>query len=217
MALFKTHLHFAVVTSAIGAINLYHSNLLSSLETIGAVAIATIGGVLPDIDAKNSKPLKAVFEVVSVVLPLVILIFLPKNRSLVEMVFLWISFGLLTRAVLELIFKFTVHRGIFHSVIMAVVIFELGYIIFPYLFGEQKGAIFSFFLFFGYIGHLFLDEMVSVIFIKKSFGSALKLYDKNNKIGSLILYLLSVVLFWFEKIKIDFFYKAIKSFGLMEF
>jgi glutamine amidotransferase PdxT len=54
-------------------------------------------------------------------------------------------------------------------------------------------------LLFGFITHLVLDEICSVnlmnIRVKKSFGSAVKFFDKSNTSGYLILYLLLSLLF----------------------
>ena len=65
------------------------------------------------------------------------------------------------------------------------------------------------FLLFGFIIHLLLDEIVSLNLlgfnIKKSFGSALKLYDRENLLGTVILYIIIIVFFFFTPIKVDVF------------
>jgi hypothetical protein len=50
----------------------------------------------------------------------------------------------------------------------------------------------------GFVTHLLLDEFYSAVMLKKSFGTAFKLYSKNNSIGYFILYGLICFLFFYN-------------------
>ena len=97
--------------------------------------------------------------------------------------------------------KVTSHRGMFHS-IPAALIFGFGFsLLFYYIFNFDAmfSWYFGMFVFFGYLVHLILDEIYSVDLsnrrIKRSFGTALKLYSKDTK-STLLFYILVGVLFW---------------------
>ncbi len=72
------------------------------------------------------------------------------------------------------------------------------------------------FIFFCFLVHLLLDELVSLnalgISIKKSFGTALKLYDKHNIYGSISLYVLIAIMLYSIDIDLDVFAKVYDSF-----
>jgi hypothetical protein len=98
--------------------------------------------------------------------------------------------------VLELFNKFTTHRGIFHSIPASFVFGLIVTIILHYLFNwsEFNSWLGGFFITFGSIVHLILDEIYSIDFmgrrIKKSFGTALKLYDDKQIYPNIMIYLL---------------------------
>ena len=87
---------------------------------------------------------------------------------------------------------------------------------------SEFSSIIAFFIFFGFIVHLLLDEIYSFnllgIKIKKSFGTALKLYAKNNLIGTLILYILILLFFKYVPINTEVFlhiFRVLKDIKIM--
>ena len=86
--------------------------------------------------------------------------------------------------------KYSVHRGIWHSITAALVCSFATAIFFYYVLGRPDGVAWlaAGFMFIGYLTHLTLDEIYSVdvlgAYIKKSFGTALKLIDSRYKIAS---------------------------------
>jgi len=212
MASFEQHVNGAVVATGVAIVPLYSASLLNVNQSLIVLALGIIGGVLPDLDSDNSKPLQIVFKIFSIFLPLIILLSLFEHSSLVKLIGYWLLASVLLHlTVFKLFIKLTVHRGIFHSIPMGVVFGQIT----TYLFlnSLHYNLIFStlagIFISFGFMVHLLLDELVSLnalgLRVKKSFGTAFKLYDKNNIFGTLVLYIIIGLLFYFTPIKQDIF------------
>ena len=148
-----------------------------------------------------------------------ILFSIPENLSILAIIAIWFFSSLLLHLTLFKIFlTLTSHRGIFHSIPMGLLFAELTTLLFYKVlyvdatFSITAGA----FLFFGFILHLLLDELFSInalgLSIKKSFGSALKLYDKNNIIGTIILYALVASLYSIIPVQNDIFINVFNVF-----
>jgi hypothetical protein len=129
-----------------------------------------------------------------------------QTYSLVEMLAaVLLLYGFMQIIVINLFRKLTKHRGLFHSV-PACLLYGLSIILFSthILHVDSFTAwLFGFFGSFGYFVHLFLDEAYSVDLsnqrIKRSFGTALKLFSFQNNIaiiGSLMLYLFLAISFY---------------------
>ena len=92
--------------------------------------------------------------------------------------------------------RFTVHRGLMHSIPAGVCICLIVINVSYYLLGIDHYVSWAagFFLLLGFFVHLALDELYSFnmfsIPIKKSFGSAMKLFSTKNFIGSILLYVM---------------------------
>ena len=195
MADFKTHLGFATVISA-GAITLVPSSQGLTFPLL--VAIGSVGGMLPDIDSDTSRPTKMLFMYISIMISAT-LFGIYYNYSILTAVIMGIVGLFLTMYIVRpVFFKFTKHRGIFHSVPMAMMFgivlyyFLLEY--FSYSFALYSGM----FLTLGYVTHLALDEIYSVDVmgaeIKRSFGTAVKIFEKDRKLLYISLYI--IILFF---------------------
>ena len=121
---------------------------------------------------------------------------LPWVWAACALVFLLVQFG-----VRQIFARFTVHRGIFHSLLAG----------FLFMFIAAAGAaalgasgttswFLALFLGFGYCIHLLLDEIFSVDFmnitIKRSFGTAFKLFDYRNMATSALMAIAVIALFF---------------------
>jgi hypothetical protein len=124
--------------------------------------------------------------------------------SIVELSLLWLGvFVLIRYAVCTLFARFTVHRGIFHSLLAACFFWFLTtavtYHVFrmPPLHAWLTGC----FVALGYVVHLVLDELYSVDLmgasIKRSFGTALKPVSFTSIKATLVLSLATVCLLYF--------------------
>ena len=62
MANFNTHFNVAFMASATLGVVMFKAGMLSPSLLIGCVAAGTIGGLLPDLDSDNSRPLDIGFN-----------------------------------------------------------------------------------------------------------------------------------------------------------
>ncbi|PIF04935.1 MAG: hypothetical protein CSA86_00065 [Arcobacter sp.] len=196
MASFAQHVNTAVIISGVTIAPLYSSGLININQSLALLCFGIIGGVLPDIDLENSKPIQITSSILSLFIPLLAILTLLESLSILKMLFIWfLSAILLHFFIFKIVLHFTVHRGIIHSIPMAIVMGYTTHIVlehllhYEYLFSLLCGI----FLFFGFIIHLILDEMISLnafgMSFKKSLGTALKLYDKKNLAGTFLLYI----------------------------
>lgn len=202
MAAFKEHVNIATMAVGVVVITLYSAHLLTLYQTLVALFIGILGGILPDVDSDNSTPLQAIFKIFSIIFPLLILLSFFTVMPVLQTLALWVAFAILLRITLFKFFIYiTHHRGIFHSIPMAIFVGELTLL---FVYYETKGGlklavIYGFIITFGFLIHLLLDEVYSInafgIKMKKSFGTALKLYDRNNLIGTLLLYLFIIAIY----------------------
>jgi hypothetical protein len=202
LANFKTHFNVAASASAVVSVSVLAINLITPVEAMIMFLFGTIGGLLPDLDSDNSVPLRIGFKIFAYISSFLVMFALSENMTIIEMLIIWIlAFIFMRLVVLNLFNKFTVHRGIFHSV-PASVVFGLIIVIFlHYLFSFSpfKAWLAGFFIFFGSMVHLILDEVYSIDVmgrrIKKSFGTAVKFYDKKTVYPNIVIYVVMVFLF----------------------
>ena len=177
--------------------------LLTVEQSLIALFFGILGGVAPDLDSDTSQPVQSVFTLFSITLPLILILSFHTTFSIIKMLLIWSFATLILKMIFFKIFlSLTRHRGIFHTIPMGLLFAQLVILLCFKFFhiNTDTSFIYGFFMFFGFFIHLLLDEVYSVnvlgIKIKKSFGTALKLYDKNNKIGTLILYIF-IILLWY--------------------
>ncbi|MFW2178314.1 MULTISPECIES: metal-dependent hydrolase [unclassified Moraxella] len=204
MANFNTHLTGAFVSSGIMGLVVYKAGMLVGSEFLLCSVVGTIGGLLPDIDLEHSVPARIGFNVLSLLLAFGMVIYWSPQLSLVELMITWLLTYIIMRwGVFTIFSSMTVHRGIVHSVpYMAVLALSLVYISFYLM---KYTVVFSWFmglfLFFGSMVHLLLDEMYSVnvfgLRLKKSFGTAIKFFDTQQKSWYIGLYLVLAILLIF--------------------
>ncbi len=201
MADFKTHLAAAAGVSAVLSGSLAAAELVDGGDALGVFTIGVVGGLLPDIDLGHSVPVALARKAVTAFGVLVIAIQLLEVYSIVEIAIVAFGMYYLVQAGFKLFDRFTKHRGLFHSVPAAVVAaLILGLLLDNFSSNSDTVVWFySLFMFLGFIVHLALDEIYSVNLLgasfKRSFGTALKLGDKKNPLGTSALYLGAVLLF----------------------
>jgi len=218
MANFEQHINVAVIATGVLIVPLASSGLITIEESLISLSLGVLGGILPDLDSDRSKPVQISFKILSIFIPLLILISLSDmNLPILQMIAMWLfSSVVLGLTLFKLFLALTKHRGIFHSIPMGILFFQLTNIIFYHLLNYSLtfSTIAGFFVFFGFIIHLLLDELVSLnilgLKIKSSLGTALKLYTKHNLIGTAIVYTLIVGLYLFLPIEKEVFIKMIE-------
>ena len=203
MADFKTHITAACAVSGLAATCLLAAGVARPDQVLLYFMLGSIGGVLPDIDADNSIPLKLTFDILSFVIAFIVMFGQRWGHSVVELVLIWLAVFL---AVKFLIFSFfirmTVHRGIIHSIPAGVTFGLMAVILLDQVRGISAGYAWmgGFFLFLGFFIHLLLDELHSVNFsdmsLRGSFGTALKLVSFRDIKSTLVLYAAMILLYF---------------------
>jgi hypothetical protein len=179
--------------------------IIEPYQAIMAFTIGTFGGLLPDLDSNRSKAIGVGFTVISLLITAIFVFVKSSTYSILEMlimgpmIFYTIRFG-----VIEAFRKVSKHRGMFHSIPVAL-LWGVGTTILMHLFfslDELISWIYGFMMSFGYIVHLILDEIYSVDLankrLKKSSGTALKFFKlktTKDKIQNIIIYLSLIMLF----------------------
>lgn len=201
MANFRTHLAVAAVVCTGIAGVLAGLGTVTFAQATMLAALGLFGGILPDIDSDNSSAINLVFNLVAVFFT--ILAFLVTYWSydiVITLIACSLAFLLVRFPVRWIFAKFTVHRGVFHSILaagMMGLIFTVAADITAA--GEVLSWYIGSFVTLGYLVHLLLDEVYSVDFsnvrIKRSFGTALKPISFKYPIGTLLFIFVSVGLF----------------------
>jgi membrane-bound metal-dependent hydrolase YbcI (DUF457 family) len=181
MAGFRTHI---TVSGALGIV--YGGAAAQPLgfgteAAILAAGLTTVGGMLPDLDSDSGVPVREMFGLAAVVLPITMVPRLIHMGVSQEGILATLLFGyVIIRYGLAAVFKrFTVHRGMFHSLpamLIAGLMVYLGYE------SPDRGLrlLFAGGVMTGFLSHLVLDEIYSVGFdgvkvkLKASAGSAVK-------------------------------------------
>jgi len=202
MADFKTHISVAATGSSLLATLYLGAGVIQPNEVVILWTAGTLGGILPDIDSDNSTALRLIFTFLAVLLSFLVVFSQIADFSILELWLLWGGTYLLIRYGIMLIFKqFTVHRGILHSILAALLFwFATTAFCFHLLNCEPLLAwLAGSFLFAGCLLHLGLDELYSVDFmnrrIKRSAGSAFKLYDYQDVPKSLLVAAMLLLMF----------------------
>jgi hypothetical protein len=185
MAGFKTHMTISTLAGvAYGGVayTMYQVPLPACALAGG---LCSVSGMLPDIDSGPGRPLRESLSFAAAVVSTMLVerfqTFGWAMESIVLAaagVYLLIRFGLA-----ELLKRFTVHRGMFHSIPAAAIAGEIAFLLAS---GDLRlriykaGAVAV-----GYLSHLLLDELYSVQYargrmkLKRSFGTGVKLFGKS--------------------------------------
>lgn len=222
MANFKVHLSVASVTSGLGAVALLTASLARPADVFLYLAGGIIGGILPDMDADNSKPLQLAFTVFAMLFSFVIMFSQSAQYAVLELALIWLlSFLFVRWGIFTLFTHLTVHRGMFHAIPSALLACFVCTVLCYRLLG--LGATLSWmtglFVLQGYLVHLALDELYSLNLFglapRRSLGSALKLYGTPG--ATILVYLLLAAFLYItpEFKKMNAFFNA-ESFTTME-
>ena len=187
MGNFKQHITCSTVTGiAVGGIA-YHFGISPSACLV-SVGLCSFAGMLPDIDSDTSKSFQECIYLtagIGCILTAARLRHHDFDPDLAMLggafMFLFIRF-----VVAAWIKKITTHRGMIHSIPMAILSGELAFFVVT---GEtvQERLIKAAALMIGYLSHLILDEVYSIdstgatLRLKKSFGTALKWTNPKKK------------------------------------
>ncbi len=204
MAQYQSHISFSVICGigyallGIWAFNIFPEHaLLASL-------IVAITGMLPDVDAKSGAPARELGGFLAAVAPIAMIEFFPglKAGGLARLALVVLLCYFFTRVlVVRALQKFTVHRGMVHSIPAAIITSEVVYLLFWDLYWVERVYV-SAAAFLGYMSHLLLDASTNVDLLGKALGKAEKkpaaLKLTSARLGSTaVMYLSVTVLGWF--------------------
>lgn len=186
MAGFKTHITVSTTLGVgYGAAGYYMGLPWESAVIAGG--LCGVGGMLPDIDSDSGVPFREAMGFAAAIIPMLLLsrfheLGLNHEQMVLAMggSYLFIRFGLA-----RVLAKYTVHRGMFHSIPAALIFAGLAF-----LFSASTDLQLRYFksagMLLGVLSHLTLDEIYAVEWtggrwrFKKSFGTALKLWGDSR-------------------------------------
>lgn len=204
MANFKTHQNGAVMAGIVASITSYSLGMTDIIQSLFVCAIGYFGGLAPDLDHDASVPLKSVFKIISLGIPVILIHKHPElHATLLQIIGSFILLSTFIYFPIRWIFtKLTTHRGIFHSIPAILIFGEIVFLLvgrkmqdLPYQ--QAMGISASV----GYLTHLLLDEYSSLNFNghrfkpKRSLGTALDLF-KPNRTVTLMAYIILGILSW---------------------
>ncbi len=206
MADFKTHIATSTVLGFGYAGAAYFALDMPLPSCLLAAGLGSVSGMLPDIDSNSGVPLRESLALASAVVPMMLVDRLQQfglGSELIVLVgaavYVLVRFG--GGALLK---RFTVHRGMLHSIPAAVIFAEIAFLLASGSVAVRwfkAGAVAL-----GYLAHLTLDELYSLrlrrgrLRLKKSLGTGLKLFGPKpwpNAIAYLGLFLLGLLV-WNE-------------------
>lgn len=198
MADFRTHLSAAVGGGVLLAVAGWRGDLWTPGEALSVAMLTAFGGILPDIDSDHSHAVRLIFNTLAMLAVVAGALLLHARLEPGALLMACGGLYIGVRYVLSPIFKrFSVHRGIWHSLLAAVlcglITSAAGYrflALEPGLAWAQGVAVLV-----GFLIHLLLDELYSVDLtgarLKRSFGTALKPFDYREPVNSLLMLLLA--------------------------
>ncbi len=204
MAGFKTHI---TTSSLLGVgytgVGLYMGVPVESALIAGG--LCGIGGMLPDIDSDSGIPFRESMGFAAAIVPMLLLGRVQQMGLNYEQIvlatgalYIFVRFGLA-----RLLAKYTVHRGMFHSLPAAAIFAGVAFLLCGsndlHLRYFKAGGVLL-----GVMSHLVLDEIYAIEWhrgrwrFKKSFGTAIKLWGSNrwsniSAYGKLVLVVLMIL------------------------
>jgi hypothetical protein len=184
MADFKTHISASTVLGVAYGSAAHALFDLPLSTSVLAGGLCSVSGMLPDVDSNTSRPLREGLCFAAAVVPMMLVDRFQQIGWSIESIILAgaVIYGLVRFVFGELLRRYTVHRGMFHSLPAALIFGELTFLLTSdpdvRIRLYKAGAVVV-----GYLSHLMLDELYSVewsrgrLRLKKSFGTALKMFS----------------------------------------
>jgi len=205
MAAFRTHVRAGLVVGYLGGIVAVMNQWISLQATpLLMFAAAFVGSFLPDLDSDSGTPFDIVFDLFAFTGGCISFYYCLQqtNRlwtywlAIPPAVVIFIRYGV--GAIFQ---KFTVHRGIFHSIPMAMIVtLSMPVLLNSFPLPARDLAAIALSVGAGYVSHLVLDEVYATVNFeglkfspKKSLGTALALAAPSKPV-TIVAYILLVAL-----------------------
>ena len=201
MAGFQTHIAVSTLTGIGYGVWGYHCG--APVETsVLAGALCSVSGMLPDLDSDSGRPVQEMSALSAAVIPLLMLErFKDFGWSHETMALAGAAmYGVVRFGAAEIFKRYTVHRGMWHSLPACLACGLLAFIVVSgpdlaiRLF--KSGAVSL-----GFLSHLIIDEIWSFqlrsgrLNVKKSLGTAIKIFGKDRAANFTMSGLLAVLIF----------------------
>jgi hypothetical protein len=197
LAEFKTHVTVSLFASGTAATWLLLAGRATEPEVMICFLLGGLGGVLPDLDADDSLIHALIFNALALSVSFLMIFELSQGHSLLQLLMIWMLTFLVIKYPLAYAFsKFTRHRGLLHSLPAGLLLLMLLAVFCQRIleFDARRAWLYAVFPAGGFIIHLLLDELYSLNVLgfkaKRSLGTAIKFYSKDNILLSLLLYVL---------------------------
>jgi membrane-bound metal-dependent hydrolase YbcI (DUF457 family) len=186
MAGYRQHLMFSSALGVgYGAVGLVVGGAGAWGQALLGAGVTALGGLLPDLDSDSGVPVRELFGVAAVVTPILLAPHLMNELPLEQALALLAGTYLVIRYGVSRLFKrYTVHRGIFHSIPALLIAGLALFLVYPspnpWVRVYMAGGVMV-----GFLSHLVLDEVYSVDFmggtprLNKYAGSALALWSPS--------------------------------------
>jgi membrane-bound metal-dependent hydrolase YbcI (DUF457 family) len=199
MADFRTHITLSTIAGTLFGLGGYQSGMPWESCVI-AGGLCSVSGMLPDLDSDSGIPLREAVAFSAAFIPMLMLDRLQRVGMSHEMMLVVTGgiYFLLRFGIAELFRRYTVHRGMWHSLPAALIAS-----LFAFLVSSSENVNLRLFktvaVFIGFMSHILLDELWSVEYrrgryvFKHSFGTALKFFS-DARIPNLTTYTLLLIL-----------------------
>ncbi|HRD78502.1 MAG TPA: metal-dependent hydrolase, partial [Hyphomicrobiaceae bacterium] len=202
MANFPTHIAIGGLVAGTLATVTLAADVVAPENLVVVTVAGILGSVLPDIDLKDSRPSRAMFNGLAAFFSAAVLFTIAYKYSIVEMWIMLLGTFLLVRYGAHSMFhRMSYHRGIYHSLLAAVFFAFATAAAYKHVLGRHEGVAWlaAAFMFVGYLTHLILDEIYSVDVmdtrIKASFGTAIKPIDFKHPGHTAVMALAAAAMF----------------------
>jgi hypothetical protein len=186
MAGFKTHITTSTVLGVAYAVGAHFVFGVPAPACVVAGGLCSISGMLPDLDSDSGVPVREMISLIAAAVPMLMINRL-KHFGLSEETMACVAiviYCILRFGVAELFKRYTVHRGMWHSIPACAI---AGLVTFLVVSGEDFNIrVFkTLAVVIGFMSHLVLDEIWSVkvgpggVSIKRSFGTAIKFWSDS--------------------------------------
>ncbi|WP_231603617.1 metal-dependent hydrolase [Neorhodopirellula pilleata] len=203
MAGFKTHISTSTMVGVAYGYWGATDQGMSLESALLAGGLCSVSGMLPDLDSDSGVPLRETSMFLAAIAPMLMIdrwrdMGLSHESMALAAMLIYIAIRFVA---VEFFRRYTVHRGMWHSIPAALIAGLIAYLLMPSP-SEGIRVYKSLAVFVGFMTHLILDEIWSIDFsrgrlrTKKSFGTALKFFGSGWWVNFMVYAKLGVLIYF---------------------